>query len=417
MVGEAAETLLGPLKVLDLTNERGYLCGKILANLGADVIKVEKPGGDSGRRIGPFYHDIPHPERSLYWAAYNTNKKSMTLNLKTEDGRALFKKLVAGTDVVIESFDPGYMESIGLGYSNLNKINPRIIYASISPFGQQGPYRGYKDSDLVLMSMGGYVYSCGSPERPPVRIAFPQSYLFAGADAAVGILISYYNRELTGEGQFVDVAAQDSIFWTAGAVSHWTMNGVILKREGQFRGGLSANARQRQIWPCKDGFVAFQIYGGQIGRKTNRNLVQWMNSEGMANDFLMKMEWDKFDMAQVIQKTMDCIEEPIGRFFMTHSKAELEAGAIEKDIVLFPVCQMADLVASPQLRERGYWVEIPNPELGITEIYPGAWAKISGYELKTGKRAPIIGEDNIEIYSGIGLSTEDLAILREAGTI
>ena len=161
------EPLLGSHRVLDLTDEKGWFCGKILGDLGADVIKVEKPGGDPARNTGPFYHDIIEPEKSLYWMALNTNKKGITLDIETPDGREIFKKLLKTADVVIESFAPGYMDKLGLGYSELSKINPGIILTSVSGFGQEGPYRDYKAPDIVVRALGGLIYTVGEADRPP----------------------------------------------------------------------------------------------------------------------------------------------------------------------------------------------------------------------------------------------------------
>ena len=129
------ESMLGPYRVLDLSDEKGLLCGKILGDLGADVLKVEKPSGDSARKLGPFYHDEPDPEKSLFWFALNTSKRGVTLDIDTADGREIFKKLVKKADFVIETFKPGYLESLGLGYKDLEKINPAVILVSITPFG------------------------------------------------------------------------------------------------------------------------------------------------------------------------------------------------------------------------------------------------------------------------------------------
>ena len=180
MSGEQKDNLpLSPYRVLDLTDEKGPLCGKILADLGAEVIKIEKPGGDPSRHIGPFCGDIPHPERSLYWMAYNASKKGITLNIESRDGQEIFRELAKVADIIIESYDPGYLDGLRLGYSELSKLNPAVLMTSITPFGQTGPYSHYKASDLVLWSMGGYAYLCGDPDRPPVQISFPQAYIQA----------------------------------------------------------------------------------------------------------------------------------------------------------------------------------------------------------------------------------------------
>jgi crotonobetainyl-CoA:carnitine CoA-transferase CaiB-like acyl-CoA transferase len=198
---EESRLSLDPYRVLDLTDEKGMLCGRILGDLGADVIKVERSGGDKSRNIGSFYQDMPHPERSLYWFAYNANKRGITLNLQTADGRGLFKRLAKTSDFIIESFAPGYLEELGLGYPVLSEIKPAIILISITPFGQSGPYRDYKSSDIVSMAMGGLMYITGDADRPPVRVSVEQSYLHAGAHAAIGALLALHYRVLTGKDQ------------------------------------------------------------------------------------------------------------------------------------------------------------------------------------------------------------------------
>ena len=209
---------------LDLTSDKGFLCGRILGDLGCDVIKVEQPGGDPSRRIGPFYRDIPDPEKSLYWFAYNANKRGITLNIESKDGQEIFKRLVKKAHFVIESFSPGYMDDLCLGYSSLSQINPAIILTSITPFGQNGPYKDYKTSDIVGMAMSGLMYLCGDPDRPPVRISFPQAYLHAAADAVVGTLMAHYYRETSGEGQWVDVSMQQAAYAsTMNAPLFWTL--------------------------------------------------------------------------------------------------------------------------------------------------------------------------------------------------
>ena len=160
---ESGKGILGSYRVLDLTDAKGFLCGKILADLGADVIKIEKPGGDSSRSLGPFYHEIQDPEKNLYWFAYNLNKRGITLNIESEKGRQIFIRLAQKADFIIEAFSPGYLDNLGLGYSKLSQINPRIILTSITPYGQTGPYKNYEASDIDVMAMGGLMYITGNP--------------------------------------------------------------------------------------------------------------------------------------------------------------------------------------------------------------------------------------------------------------
>jgi len=181
------------------------ICAKMLGDLGADVIKIEFPGG-SPSRIAPFYKDIYHPEKSLLWFAYNVNKRGITLDISKAKGQELFKQLVNTADIVVESFKPGYMEQLGLGYASLCKIKTNIIMTSITLFGQNGPKANYKGSELTAWASGSYLYICGNSERPPTWISFPQAFLFCGAEAAVGTMTALWHRQVTDEGQHVDVS-------------------------------------------------------------------------------------------------------------------------------------------------------------------------------------------------------------------
>ena len=179
---------LTPYRALDLTEGGFNWCGKVLADMGADVIKVEPVGGSNARFRGPFYKDDPHPERSLFWWAYCVNKRGITLDIESADGLELFWKLAAKSDFILESFKPGYMDSIGLGYEALSAINPGLIMTSMTPFGQNGPYAHFKATDIVAWSMGGQQYASGDDDRPPVRVSFPQAELHGGAQGAAGAM-------------------------------------------------------------------------------------------------------------------------------------------------------------------------------------------------------------------------------------
>lgn len=411
--------MLSPYRALDLTDDKGFLCGKILADLGAEVIKVEPPTGDPSRNIPPFYHDEPHPEKSLYWFAYNQGKKSITLNLEHPRGRAIFLELVKKADWVIESFPPGRMEELELGYDVLSRVNPGIILTRISPFGQTGPYRDFKGSDLVCIALSGLMYLCGEPDRPPVRISFPQSYLHAAAEAAVGSLMAFYYRQISGEGQVVDVSIQESLLLaTFNARPWWEFHRVIVKRQGAKRAGISGGAVQRQTWRCKDGYVTFVILGSATGAQTNKALVQWMEEEGMADEFIKGINWDEFDMATATQEFHDAIEERIQRFFLQHTKEELYEEAMRRRIMLYPVADIKDLAHYPQLEAREFWVQVEHPELGTSITYPGPFLKSSLKPLRVGRRAPLIGEHNEEIYGRLlGFSPKQIEELKQEGVI
>jgi crotonobetainyl-CoA:carnitine CoA-transferase CaiB-like acyl-CoA transferase len=410
--------MLSHCRALDLTDDKGFLCGKILADLGVDVIKLEKPGGDSSRSIGGFWHDDPDPEKSLYWFAYNSNKRGITLDIEKADGREIFKKLVKTSDFVIESYPPGYMDGLGIGYTALSEIRSDIIMASITPFGPGGPYQDYKDSDIVVMGMSGTLYQTGESDGPPVHISMPQACLHAGADAAVGCMMAYYHREMTGEGQQVDVSMQQSAAWfQANAVPTFELSGRVLQRSGAFRAGMSKDVGQRQVWKCRDGYVFFNVIGGRTGAKSLSALVDWMDSENMATDFLLNLDWDNFDMFTVTKEEMDNISSPVGEFFNNHTAKELLNGAVARGVSIGPLSSMKDLLNDECLNTRNFWKEIEHPELGTKITYPREFVKSTEMDCSTKFRAPLIGEHNGEVYKEIGLSEQDLFSLKRAGVI
>ena len=412
--------MLSPYRVLDLTNERGSLCGRILSDLGAEVIKIEKPGGDSCRNIGPFYQNIPDPEKSLYWFFCNLGKKSLTLNIETGDGQEILKKLVKISDFLIESFDPTYLDSLGLGYSVLSKINQRIIVTSITPFGQAGPYRDYKASDITLMAMGGLMYITGEPDRPPVRISVPQAYFIASAQATAATLTAHYYQGLTGEGQYVDVSIQECVLSTlANAIPAWELAQISLQRVGSFLSGRgAAGTKQRLIYPCKDGSVLYIVLGGRIGAPSNRAVVQWMDEEGMADDFIKSWEWEKYDFAIATPEMQERLEKYFARFFLIHTKEEIYNEGLKRGFMVAPVSSPRDIIENPQLQARDFWLQVEHPELNCKLTYPGTFYKSSEVTFKVPRRAPLIGEHNVEIYEKeLCISKEEMATLKQAGVI
>lgn len=412
--------MLTPFRALDLTDDKGFLCGKILGDLGVDVIKVEPPGGDPARSISPFYHDTPDPEKSLFWLAYNANKRSITLNIETRDGREIFERLVQGADFIIESFPPGYLDGLGLGYSVLSKVNARLIMASITPFGQAGPYRDYCADDIVVCAMGGQMYLNGDPDRSPVRISFPQAFLQASAAAATAMLIAHYHAETTGEGQWIDVSAQESMIWATSIEARlfWELNQVLQRRTGPLNLRPSVSLIRRHTWPCQDGFISFLLMGGIRGARTNRALVEWMDSEGIAPPFLKEIEWAKFNVEAVHQDLISNIEEAFSQFFLIHTMEELYAGAVKRGIMLDPATTIRDIVEDPQLAARNFWEDVEHPELGTTITYPRNCIGSSELGSRIQYRAPLIGEHNEDIYwNELGFSREEIEVLEQGGII
>jgi len=407
-----AQTVLGPYRVLDLTDEKGLLCGKILGDLGADVIKVETPGGDAARKLGPFYHNEPHPEKSLFWFALNTSKRGITLNLETPAGQQILKRLAIKADFVLESFPSGYLDGLGLGYADLEKINPRVIMVSITPFGQTGPYKDWKTSDMVAWAIGGQMAPCGDIDRPPYRVSHhSQSYLNAGVDAAQGALTALFDRWNTGEGQQVDVSIQESVVQTTEHITAaWDRRKSIQKR------GQELGFRQSQLWKCKDGFVSFAYSGTASAVTLNKAFMDWIASEGFQDDSFKHFDGKELD--PLGGEAPQRIKELTAKFFMAHTKAELLDGALKNEIQLYPVSTPADILDNPQLAARGFWQQVEHPELGTTISYPGGFVRASEASPRISRRAPLIGEHNVEIYEKeLGISKEEMLNLKRAGVV
>ena len=436
MTEEKKEGMLTPYRVLDLTDMHGLLAGKLLGDLGADVIKIERPGGDISRNIGPFYQDDPDPEKSLFWWAYNTSKRGITLDIESADGREMFRKLVRTADFVIESYPPGYMDRIDLGYEDLEKINPGIIMVSLSPFGQTGPYKDYKDSGIVAAAMGGMMDQFDDTDRPPVWIGgnHSQTSLLGSMEAASGAVLALYHRGTTGEGQHVDVSIHETVSRGASAYRRSSASPPPpveedgkndekgddnpFARKGRSGGGTFVNPTMvRRIWPCKDGYIILLWWAGPNAKRWNTPLVEWMDSEGMAG-YLKEVDWDGFDWRYVTWEQADKMEEPTLAFFATHTKAELLEGALKFKAMVYPVSTCEDTLQNPQLEARGFWQELEHPELDTVVTYPGEFGVFSEAPAVVSCRPPLIGEHNTEIYEEeLGLSAEQLLVLKQAGVI
>jgi benzylsuccinate CoA-transferase BbsE subunit/naphthyl-2-methylsuccinate CoA transferase subunit len=410
--------MLSPYRVLDLTDERGLLCGKILADLGADVIQIESPAGNPARRVGPFYRGETHPERSLYWWAYAASKRGVTLDVATTDGRALLTRLVEKADFLVESGAPGALAALGLGWDALSAINPALIMVSITPFGQAGPRAGYRATDLTGMAMAGFMYVTGDPDRPPVRVGFPHFWLHGAGAAATGAMIALAHRTGTGLGQHVDVSCQEAVARAlANALPTWTVSGTVISRQGSYR-QMGVGAFMRITWPCKDGFVNFQFSGGAGAGPSVNRLVQWMAEEGLGDQYLESLDFAKLGYGTITPEMLERLVPPIERFLMHHTKQELFEGAVARRILLFPVATPADILANPQLRARRYWEDVAHPDLEAPVTFPGAFVEASATPVRRRRLAPKLGEHNTEIYvDELGLTPAELGRLRRIGAI
>ena len=416
---EMKEGMLSGYRILDLTDEKGVLCGKLLGDLGADVIKIERPGGDSSRNMGPFFKDDHHPEKSLYWYAYNSSKRGITLNIETRDGAEIFRKLLKTADVVLESFTPGYLDKLGFGYSSLSKIHPSIILTSITPFGQSGPYSEFKGADIVCWALSGKLLLTGDADRPPVHISHvPHSWFHGSADGAVGTAMALFRRGISGNGQQVDVSIQESME-KVGYLSHliWT-----LSKEEAWRGPMMKtppkNTITHFVWECKDGFVLFYPFSGPMGPAATKPVVDYMQSEGMADEFIAQLDWSQLDWGETSQSRADKIQSYFTRFFKSKTKDELFNESLNRRLMIQPINTPRDILEHPQLQSRQYWQAVEHPDLNQVITYPGGFIRSSETSCETRRCAPLIGEHNHEIYKGeLNLSASQLGILKQAGVI
>ncbi|HYL57499.1 MAG TPA: CoA transferase [Candidatus Acidoferrales bacterium] len=410
-------SMLTPYRVLDLTTERGLLCGQLLGDMGADVVKVEPPGGSSARSIGPFYNDMPHPDRSLYWWAYNRNKRGITLDIEREEGRELLRRLVERTDFLIESFNPGYLAERGLGFDELSRINPALIYVSITPFGQDGPKASYADSDLIILAAGGPLVLAGDEDRPPVRLSIPQAYLHASADAAVGALAAHHERVRSSLGQQVDVSAVQSV---AIATQSYILAAPLGSAEARrMSGGVKFGGLDIPlVWPAKDGYIAMTfLFGTALGVFT-RKLMHYLCENGFCDEATRDKDWIAygemlFNGSEPLSE-FERIKSLVADFTRVHTKAELLQLAVERGFLMTPVSTVAEVVESPQLASRDYFQTVEHPELGASIRYPGPFAKFSATPIQYRRRAPTVGEHNREVYRDeIMLSDREFAELAQ----
>ncbi|MFQ5380271.1 MAG: CoA transferase, partial [Dehalococcoidia bacterium] len=282
---------LQPYRVLDLTDERGLVCGQILADLGADVIALEPPGGNKARRVGPFAGDATDdPEASLWWASYARNRRSAVIDIESEEGKQQLLDLVRGADFLIESFEPGYLAGLGLDYESLAAVNPALIHVSITPFGSTGPKAGYAATDMIVMAASGPLVATGDSDRAPLRMGVPQAHLHAGAEAACGALVAHRERLASGRGQHVDVSAQQA---AAAAMQSFILTSAIGEKDiTRVTGGVSISGITLPlVWKVKDGYVSLTFFFGTAMGPFSRRLMEWMYEEGACDEAMRDKDW------------------------------------------------------------------------------------------------------------------------------
>ncbi len=385
--------LLEGIQVLDLADEKASFCSKLLADLGARVIKIERPGGDPSRKIGPFLDSSPNPEKSLYFFHNNTNKLGITLNLEHDGGKEIFFKLLRKTDIVVET-SPDYLRQNGLGFDVLKIENIRLIHVSVTGFGKSGSRSQYESCDLVTSAFGGQMYVTGSRSTAPLKPFGDQSYYAASLFAAVNILLALRKRIQTGKGEHIDISLQEVAVSTLDHVMvRYFYENTIAKRQG----GAYWN-HSFCVLPCKDGHILLAPF------QQWETLIEWMDSEGMAEDLRDKEYREDGYRASRINHILQVLEQ----WTKTHTAQELfESGQLMR-FPWAPIQPLKEVLNNPQLKARGFFIEMEHPELKKSISYPGSPYKFGHSSQDRWKRAPLVGEDNVTIYQGeLGLSDEE----------
>ena len=394
------QEMLSPYRVLDLTNQHGHFAGRLLADLGADVIKVEPPQGDPARNRGPFVDDIPGPDRSLRWLAWNTNKRSVTIDLSDPSGRDRFLQLAQSADIVLESFAPGHLDDLGLGYEALSEANPGLILVSISPFGQTGPYRDYQATDIVYWAMSGNMSITGASPGPPAHVSDDgQSLLHAGGDAAIGALIALTQRARTGRGQHVDLSIQEAtsrgLYQITGS---WDMTRRNLPRD------LRPNVGGAELpwqWRCRDGYVVWICPAGPGANRRLSGFFAWLDEINDGRE-LQSVDWEHLPLDGMSADDWQPLGQLFADLFINRTKHELYEAATRHDFLLYPSATSADTLANEQLQARDFWREVKHPQLGRSIRFPGALARGDNPIPAQTHPAPSLGQHNKDVFAALG---------------
>ena len=398
---------LSDVKVLDFTHYvAGPYCTKLLADYGADVVKIERPdGGDRSRRMGPFPEDIPHPEKSGLFLHLNTNKRGITLDLKTRAAVNIVKELVKDVDLVVESFRPGTMAGFGLDYASLKEINPRLVMTSISNFGQTGPYRDFRAAEIMFYGMGGEMYSTGLRDREPLKMAANVVLYQAGAAAAVATMGAVYAAMGQGSGQQIDVSIMET---QVGSIDRRMSNLIAYQYTGEIigRGPFATSGYPNGVYQCEDGYLL--VSGGRnyfprvvqmLGEPEALTHARWTTPEAQ-RDPDMKAEFEEYFQAWIKPR-------PKYDAWRTAQEARVLSG---------PLNTIGDLMQDPVFHQRGAFADISHPEAGELK-YPGRPFIMNESPWSVNLPAPLLGQHNGEILGSLGYSEGDIVRLRQQRVI
>ena len=404
------KTGLGQFKILDIsTGISGPFAARMFGDYGSEVIKIESSQlGDPARRLGPFHHDDPHPEKSLTYFYLNNNKKGITLNLETAEGRQIFKDLIKSADGLIESFGAGYLDSLGLSYGEIEQINPKIVVTKISPFGENGPYRDFQGNDLLYQAMSGIMYSSGAYHREPLKHGHPQTLWMAGIIAAYATSAALFTAQRSGQGQYIDLSTAESA-----AAHHYTSpiryiyNGFIERRAPKNESGSTKGVKFEGIVPAKDGHMG--------------PTFQWGRQRGNYKDYVTLLDRPEIDDPRFAteadrQQHLEELDTILMPILEEMPKFEYFNKAMGDGWVAAIVQTSEDLVNCPQLDEREYFTEVEHPVIGSTKI-PGEVFRLPKAPWSVSGAAPTHGQHNHEIYGELGYSSDEVVTLRKQGTI
>jgi benzylsuccinate CoA-transferase BbsE subunit len=410
---------LAGLRVLELADEKGQFCGKLMGDLGADVVKVEPPGGVANRRVGPFLDDVPHPERSLSFWYYNTSKRGVTLDIASAGGGPLFRRLAATADVVLETFQPGHLDALGLGYAALREENEGLVLCSLTPFGQTGPWRNYVTSDLAHLAAGGQMASCGydeadAPDAPPIAPGGGNAWHMGSHYAYIGIMAALLHRGVSGRGQHVDVSIHEACaLTTESAVPNWIYRGEVLRRQTGRHHAVTPTTRTQ--FPAKDGKYVCALLTGRLSPKYVSDLAALMAPYGMGDE----LRGERYrEQAAIDADAAHIVDDVVAGFIASLPAEEVYHAAQARGFTWGVVRAPEELLADGHLQDRGFWKTVEHPEVGRSFVYPGEAAIYNGTPWRIGCRAPLIGEHNVAVFCDeLGLSRGALAVLAENGVV
>ncbi len=404
------ENVFAGIRVLELAGELGAYTGKLFADLGAEVIRIEPPTGDSVRTEKPCIKGAPDLEKSIRYQYLNTNKKGIAVDITTSEGKGIFPRLVKTADLLIESYPPDYLEKLGFGYEQLIMVNPKLVHTAITPYGQDGPYKDYPYSDLTCLAMGGMLYLAGLDSEKPARAPDKQSYLQAELYAAYASIVALYHANLTGEGQFIDVSIQECVATALeNAIQAYDLEGRIRRAAGGQEAGYGT-------YCCQDGYVFMMA---AMGRNTYLwdPLVSWLIEEKIPDAAVLAgEEWRNPDYRRK-EEAKATFKRIFELFSMKYTKQELYEKSQKRSVVIYPVNTPKDVLDNAQLKDRHFYKEVDVPLLGKKVCYPGApyYLEKINWELRT--PAPAFGQDTMRIMSQIGYSESELQAMAERGVI